>query len=231
MLRRETLLSPSQYFVRILLIVFLAESFVMYLMPLVLPEGISRHTVAFLDAGLLTLFCAPVLWVLLIEPLRGVANDQARKYAAVVENAQVGILALDFRGRIESFNRAAEAILGNGGDSLIGKPLTHFLPKFCGETPLVDALEETLQFTAAHRVRKALAIGRGSEPLELEISACAIGSGRGKSFTLILRDISERNRTERELAEAKRKLSEYIQWSEKTLVDASKLHDAQNPIG
>ena len=77
--------SPLNVFVKLLAIVFIAEAGVMFLLPAILPNSATAGTEAFVDSCLLTLLTAPLVWWVIIGPLR--ASAAAEKMAAVAQIA------------------------------------------------------------------------------------------------------------------------------------------------
>jgi len=65
---------PLRVWLLVLLLIALVESGLMLLLPLILPAGTSRGGEAVLDALLLSLTLAPVLWWLLLRPLQQAAR-------------------------------------------------------------------------------------------------------------------------------------------------------------
>lgn len=77
--------SPFLVVVKLLAIVFIAEAGVMFLLPVILPESIDPGVEAFVDSCLLTLLTAPLVWWVIIGPLR--ASAAAEKLAVVAQIA------------------------------------------------------------------------------------------------------------------------------------------------
>lgn len=77
--------SPINVFVKLLAIVFIAEAGVMFLLPAIFPNSVSAGTEAFVDSCLLTLLTAPLVWWVIIGPLR--ASAAAEKMSAVAQIA------------------------------------------------------------------------------------------------------------------------------------------------
>jgi len=67
--------SPLSFLLSLLAIVFVADATVMLSLPTLLPRGTSEGLEALVDASLLTLIISPVVWRLLIHPLRSHAHD------------------------------------------------------------------------------------------------------------------------------------------------------------
>jgi signal transduction histidine kinase len=70
-------LSPSRVFLLILAVVFTIEAAVMIVLPHVLPPGAGRELETLVDACTLTVVLAPVLWSLVISPLRRLALSRS----------------------------------------------------------------------------------------------------------------------------------------------------------
>lgn len=66
--------TPLHFLIALLAIVFIAEASVMFLLPKIFPSGVNKAVEAFTDAGLLTLIISPVVWLLLVRPLRADAR-------------------------------------------------------------------------------------------------------------------------------------------------------------
>ena len=79
--------SPAPWVVllKLLAIVFIGEAGVMYLLPVILPASIDPGAEAFVDSCLLTLVTAPLVWWVIIGPLR--ASAAAEKLAVVAQMA------------------------------------------------------------------------------------------------------------------------------------------------
>ena len=125
----SALWSPLQYFIAILVVIFVAEAAVMYSLPLFLPADVSAGLEALCDAAILTLVSAPLLWQLLIRPMRMVASNEATMYAAIVEMARDAIITINDTGLIVSANEATAAMLGNDTQLslIIRQPISQFL--------------------------------------------------------------------------------------------------------
>lgn len=120
---------------------------------------------------------------------------------AIVDTAVDGIITIDEHGIIESVNRAATRIFGYSEEELIGQNVKILMPEpYRSEH---DAYIENYRRTG---VRKIIGIGREAQgrrkdgsvfPIDLAISEVRVGNRR--TFTGIVRDITERKRAEEEL--------------------------------
>jgi PAS domain S-box-containing protein len=117
-------LSPTRIFLLVLLIVFVAEAGVMFLLPLILSTTVPQGMRALVDASLLTAIVAPLLWRVIIGPLRRVAVSERARASSIIEAAAEGIVTIDERGVIESFNAAAERLFGYSSSEAIGRHIS-----------------------------------------------------------------------------------------------------------
>ncbi len=130
-------------------------------------------------------------------------RESEAKVRAVLETTVDGIITIDEKGCIESFNPAAEMIFGYRAEEVIGRNVKVLMPSPYREEHdgYMDSYYKTGQ-------RKIIGIGRevvgehkdGSTfPLDLAVSEVAL---RGRRiFTGIVRDITERRRLEQEILE------------------------------
>lgn len=79
---------PFRLFTYVLAIVFSTEAMVMFVLPLIVPAGAHEVIAACLDATLLTTVLSPLLWVLIVGPLRKVAIMRQRIFAATLSGQE-----------------------------------------------------------------------------------------------------------------------------------------------
>jgi diguanylate cyclase (GGDEF)-like protein/PAS domain S-box-containing protein len=127
------------------------------------------------------------------------AESEARN-RSVVEAAADGIVTVDHRGNIRTFNPAAEILTGWMAAEVVGRPAELLVPD-AGRRVISEFLSEGI----------GTATGTGSEkieidglrrdgtrfPLELTVSPVDLPDGRG--MTVIARDVSDRKRLEAQL--------------------------------
>lgn len=122
-------------------------------------------------------------------------ESQARN-TAVIENAVDGIISIDARGRVMSFNPAAEKIFGYLSDEVMGKNINMLMPQ-----PYKREHDGYLYNYLATGKKKIIGIGREVEgqrkdgstfPMDLAVSEVELGDRQ--LFIGIIRDITERKK-------------------------------------
>lgn len=130
-----------------------------------------------------------------------VARDYEAQMRAILDTAVDAIITIDDRGRIESFNKAARRMFGYEPEEVIGQNVRMLMPE-----PYRSQHDSYLANYL--RTGKAKIIGIGREvvarrkdgtlfPMDLAVSQVSLGKRR--TFTGIIRDITERKRLEREV--------------------------------
>ena len=134
--------------------------------------------------------------------------DSDARMRAILDSAVDAIVTIDTRGRIDSFNPAAERMFGYEVHEVVGNNVNMLMP-----SPYKSEHDSYLANYLNTGQKKIIGIGREAVglrkdgtnfPLELTISEVSRGSLR--LFTGILRDISQRKKAEQALAEATRLL-------------------------
>lgn len=186
--------SPLRFLMVVLAVVFLSEAGVMFVLPYIFVNGRTSYLVESIsDASLLTLVSAPVLWLIIILPLRRVAVTEQAKFEAVVETAGDGIVTADERGLVETFNAAAERMFGYTADEISGESVGRLLSaevRGHDERPNVR-LDESI---GSRREAEGRRKDGSFFPVELNVGE--VNFAERRIFTLILRDITERRREE-----------------------------------
>lgn len=130
-------------------------------------------------------------------------RDSNERLRAILDTAVEGIVTIDERGSIESFNCAAEKIFGYPATEVIGQNVSVLMPQPYRE-------EHDAYLTNYLRTGHARIIGIGREvcgrrkdgslfPMDLSVSEVQLANRR--IFTGFIRDISERKRLEKEILE------------------------------
>ena len=156
--------------------------------------------------------------------------DAEERMRSVLDHVVDGIITIDERGSIESFNPAAEKLFGYAPGEVLGRNVKLLMPEpYHGEH---DGYIRNYLDTGRPRI---IGIGRevvgrrqdGSTfPMELAVSEFHIGARR--FFTGIVRDITERKRLEGQLRERVVQLAEADRQKNEFLAMLS--HELRNPL-
>jgi PAS domain S-box-containing protein len=152
-----------------------------------------------------------------------VAEDAARKLAAIVEFSEDAIVSKDLDGYITSWNKGAERIFGYTAEEIIGKPVTTIIPpELHGDEPRILA-----KIKAGERIEhfETTRIHKDGERLNISLTVSPIRDENGKivGAAKIARDVTQQ-----------KKLEAAIQTSER-LASVGKLaatvaHEINNPL-
>ncbi len=118
---------------------------------------------------------------------------------AIMENAADGIVTIDSRGTIETFNKAAEKIFGYEASEIIGRNVSSLMPD-----PYQAHHDEYLHNFMHSGVRHCMNLGfrevqgrtKSGHVFDMELSISEIPMNEERVFIGIIRDISERKATE-----------------------------------
>jgi PAS domain S-box-containing protein len=129
-------------------------------------------------------------------------SESEQRFRSVVQSATDAIVIGDSDGRIVSWNRAAEAMFGYSEEEVLGRPLTLLMPERYRESHQrgVARLQATGQSHLVGKVVELQGLRKSGAEFPLELS---LGTWKAKDETFlsgILRDITERKRTERRQA-------------------------------
>ena len=130
-------------------------------------------------------------------------QEEAARWRAIVESAVDGIVVINARGEIESFNAAAERMFGYAAAEILGRNVSVLMPE-----PDASAHDRYINRYLTSGVPHIIGIGRDVEarrkdgsvfPAHLSVGTVSVG-GQTK-FTGIVRDLTERVALERRLRE------------------------------
>ena len=203
----RSLSSPraSYVFVLIASTVFVSETLVMLYLPVLLPgvEGLVKATA---DAFVLILLIAPVLWFVVIAPLRRGALAERMRTAAAMEAAANGIIITDREGTIIWTNPALAKMTGYSRQECIGKT-----PRILNSgRHKASFFRQLWQTILSGNVWQGVMINRRKDGAlyteEQTITPVKNDRGEIDSFIAIKQDITEREEAERKLRKSQEEL-------------------------
>lgn len=151
-------------------------------------------------------------------------RDNEARLAAILGSAMDAIVTVDERQRVVLFNTAAEYIFGISHGEALSQPIERFIPGgFPARSGVEDESGSGQGPTPGHDNLGVLVARRadGNEfPIEAAISPQVEAAGE-KFYTVIIRDITDRRRTEEALREANRRKDEFL---------ALLGHELRNPL-
>lgn len=212
--------SPLRILAIVLAVIFTVEFSIMIALPYMFPEKLKDPFRATVDAILLTVISAPILWWVIIRPLRQIALQEHARSETIVSNAGEGIMTFNHRGVIESINRTAADLFLRTPEELLGKQLRTF---FRDSLPVLDS---TLK---EHRIDGVQA---GGSIVPLSITVTDFPSGDNKLYIALIRDLTEAQRSEAERINNARETEALRAQQMKTLAELATgvAHEVRNPL-
>lgn len=159
-------------------------------------------------------------------------NSETRM-RAIVDTAVDAIVTIDAKGIVKSFNPAAQKLFGYSAHEVIGENVSMLMPD-----PYQSQHDGYLKNYLMTGQRRVIGIGRevvgrrkNGQVFPMELSISEVVQGDRRTFTGIVRDVSERKRTEERLRNHTHKV-EYARSRLQSQADlleeqARKLRDAQ----
>jgi PAS domain S-box-containing protein len=157
-------------------------------------------------------------------------RDSETKTRAILETAVDGIITIDQQGRILTANPATERLFGYRVDEMTGNKVNMLMPD-----PYRSSHDQYLERYLRTGERRIIGIGREVQgqrkdgsifPMELSVGEALVGDTR--IFTGIVRDITDRKRTEEDLRAAKDAAERARLAQSKFLAAVS--HDLRQPV-
>ena len=129
-------------------------------------------------------------------------TDQESHMRAVVENAAEGIIVLDEKGTIDTFNPAAEQLFGFLATEIQGRPVSWLLPDLVGpdNLPPVSHLEE--ETTGVHR---------NGKPIHVSVRVSVMNISERRMYTCLVADITKRKSAEQQLRHAEARYRDLVE--------------------
>ena len=204
--------------------------------------GAQRAAGTVLAAGLIASFA----FAALVHPLmrsrsgatadsgassRGILNEA--RMMGIIRSSMEAIITIDEKQTVVIFNPMAEQVFGVSAMEAIGAPLSRFIPERfrAAHAKHVDQFGVTgVSERQMGRQRVLFGLRGNGEEFPIEASISQIRDASGKLYTVMLRDITERQRAENALKQSREELRELsanlqnVREEEKTRI-ARELHD------
>lgn len=138
----------------------------------------------------------------LIHQQKEVLQENQQQLAGIINSAMDAIVTIGENQRVLSFNPAAEQMFGYSAEEVHGQPLTMLIPARQRQKHEADVRtfgETLITERPMGRFGTVFGLRASGEEFPLEVSISQNEIGGGKTFTAILRDISERYQVEKNL--------------------------------
>ncbi len=172
------------------------------------PHGGSLRARRLAEAeALVFVIAGAALLVRVCNPFLRRLEESEAQVRAIVNTAGDGIITVDSRGTIETFNLAAERMFGYRAEAMLGENIDALIL-----LPTGTGFEQTLAQQDAHpdRAQASQALGRRADgarfPVELSISLVPLEER--SICTVIVRDVTQREAADRKMREQMLKLQE-----------------------
>ena len=128
----------------------------------------------------------------------------AQRLGGLLDSAMDGIISVDEAQRVVLYNRSAERIFGWNAAAVLGQPLERLIPRRFRP----DHADHVRRFgrtgvtsrRMGDRTSVVYGLRANGEEFPMEASISQLDTAQGKVYTVIMRDVTERVRAERELA-------------------------------
>ena len=137
----------------------------------------------------------------------GPTHASAEQFETIIESAMDAIISVDAQQNVVLFNRAAEQLFGCFAAEAMGKPLDRFLPEHFREIHRqhISHFGATgVTSRSMHSPATLSAVRSNGEQFPIEATISQVGERGQKRYTVILRDITHRKRTERALVHSEK---------------------------
>lgn len=130
-------------------------------------------------------------------------RENQKKLAGILDNADEAIISIDERQQIQLFNQGAETIFGYQSEEIIGQPLDILLPKIFRQVHrqhiknFADTAQQSRRM--AERNGSVFGLRKDGSKFLAEASVAKLQTRSGMLFTVMLKDISERQQTQAKL--------------------------------
>ncbi len=134
-------------------------------------------------------------------------RDSQERLHGIIASAMDAIITVDEKQQIIVFNKAAEEIFGCTATEVIGKSIDRFIPESLREIHrqhIRDFGETGACNRSMYAPRTVVAVRSNGEEFPIETSISRVRTSSENLYTVILRDVSVRKRTEDQLRQAQK---------------------------
>lgn len=135
-------------------------------------------------------------------------KQSEERFGSFVRSTDDGIVTLDGRGLITFWNPGAEKLFGYAQDEVLGKPMTLLMPERFRKRHErgIERASAAGHLTGAGNMFELVGLRKDGTEFPHELSLSSWTTRNGVFFTGIVRDITERKRTEEELSGSEKRL-------------------------
>ncbi|MDP1663774.1 MAG: ATP-binding protein [Methylobacter sp.] len=128
-------------------------------------------------------------------------RESEERLAGIIDSATDAIISVNEQQQICMFNPAAGQVFGLSADEIIGQPLTRLIPERfrCEHESNVRNFAQTGITARRMGVGEISGLRANGEEFPIEASISHTPTATGELFTVILRDITDRKRTQEEI--------------------------------
>jgi len=139
-------------------------------------------------------------------------QEREKRIQAILDTTADGIITMDERSRIRSFNQAAGEIFGYSEEEVLGKPIKILMPEPHRDKHkgYVDTYLRTREPHIIGEGREVKGIRKNGEEFPLALAVSQVVLPDRILFTGVIRDITQRKKAERELRQARERLQREI---------------------
>ena len=190
--------SPTRIFVTLLALIFCVELTIMLALDQLGAKTVSVWMEAAIDATVLTVISSALVWRLFMRPLKIALLSETTHAKAVLDTTSEGIITIDERGVIESFNHAAERMFAYAAREVVGRNVSILMPEpYSGEhDSYIARYLRSGDARVIGRLREVSARRRDGSAISIEINVTEVRLAGARRFTGIIRDITERKHAE-----------------------------------
>jgi len=184
---------PLAIFLLLLTFVFISELGVMFIIGELQGSKEMNWLEAIVDSTLLTSLCVPFFWYFFVKPLQNALHLESFKAHKIMEMAADGIVSIDTKGRIQTFNFAAQEIFGYSEEEILGENVSILMTQEHGSSHggHVSRYLKTGQSGVFGKTREFEAVRKDGTVFPMELAISEVQLGDTHLFTGMLRDITE----------------------------------------